>query len=338
MVQSGASGGKCRVSAVDTGGIVTTLVPVQAQSGTGYSEAATLDTTGGTGTGLKVDITDVGESPLVALQNCRAVNFMWYTCLATAAVAADHKEIAAWIQAAQPSSVYFYTTADADALTGVAGNVFSYLKDRNYNRVLGQYSTSDYAVSAIMGYAMGQNTGLANSAYTLKFKQEVGIDTEDLTTDQIGIIEGNNGNLYISYGNYYSIFEQGKMANGQFFDEIINLDMLVNDIQLNVMDLLYQTPKVPQTDPGVTQLMHVCNEACETAVLIGFLAPGQWTGQTVLNLNHEDMLPKGYLTQALPIAQQSDADRQARKSPPIYIAIKEAGAIHSVLIGVYVNR
>ena len=38
------------------------------------------------------------------------------------------------------------------------------------------------------------------------------------------------------------------MADATRFDEILNLDMLSNNIQLNIMDLLYQSTKVPQTD------------------------------------------------------------------------------------------
>jgi hypothetical protein len=185
---------------------------------------------------------------------------------------------------------------------------------------------------------MGQNSGLANSAFTLKFKQEIGISTEQLTESTLSILEGNHGNAYLSYGNYYSIFEQGTMSNGSFFDEKINLDMLVNNLQLSIMDLLYQNPKVPQTDPGVTQLIHQCNESCANAVRIGFLAPGTWTGSNVLNLSTGDPLPTGYLVQAEAVSSQSQADREARKSVPIYIAIKESGATHSVLVGVYVNR
>ena len=128
------------------------------------------------------------------------------------------------------------------------------------------------------------------------------------------------------------------MANGQFFDEIINLDMLANNIQLSVMDLLYGNPKIPDTDPGVTQIIHTINVACENAISLGFLAPGTWTGLPILNLKTGDMLPRGYMVQAPAVSTQSIADRSARKSPPIYVAIKEAGAIHSVLIGVYVDR
>ena len=340
VVQSGGSLGTIEVKTIgETGNVLTlddsTLVP-----GTGYTTATGLSTTvdPSGGSGAKVSITATGETALQALQACRAKNFTWYACMVCGSAKADHIAIAGWIQDATPSSVYFFTTSDAETLEATEGNVFDALNDLSYNRAIGQYSTTLYACAAIMGYAMGQNTGLANSAYTLKFKQEVGVDTEALSLTQIGNIEGDNGNAYLSYGNYYKIFEQGTMANGQFFDEIINLDMLTNNIQLSVMDLLYGNPKIPDTDPGVTQIIHAINIACEEAVTLGFLAPGTWLGSPILNLSTGDMLVKGYLVQAPAVKTQSISDRSARKSPPIYVAIKEAGAIHSVLIGVYVDR
>jgi len=288
------------------------------------------------------------ETALEAVQACRLASFEWYMAICLAAVADDHKDIALWAESAAPSTLYLFTTNDADILTvdPSPDDIFLYLKTLNYGRVMGQYATTIggeypnniYAIVAIAGYVCGQNTGLANSAFTLKFKQEVGIAPEPLTTTLVNIIANKNGNLYLSYGNYYTFFEQGKMANGQFFDEVINLDMLVNNMQLSVMDLLYGNPKIPQTDDGVTQIMRVINLACEQAVTLGFLAPGKWTGPNVLNLKTDDMLPRGYMVQAQSVDDQSQADRELRKSPPIYVAIKEAGAIHSVLIGVYVNR
>jgi hypothetical protein len=279
------------------------------------------------------------ETMLEAVQACRLANSQWYPVFVCGATKTDHEAIAAYIETATPKSTYFGTTSDADILTNTVGNVLSTLKGLLYTRTFIQYSTSSpYAICGAMGYAMGQNTGLAGSAYTLKFKNEVGVAVEPLTATQVLNIEDANGNLYLNYGYYYNIFEQGVSSAGRFFDEVLNLDMLANNIQLNIMDTLYQNPKVPQTDPGVLQLIHACNQACDQALNIGFLAPGVWTGLSILNLDTGDPLPNGYLVQAPAISTQSDADRQARKSPPIYIAIKEAGAIHSVVIGIYVNR
>jgi hypothetical protein len=145
--------------------------------------AAGLATTGGTGAGLTVNITTIGETPLLAVQACRIASLSWWACMVTDAVKADHIAIAGFIETATPNSFYMYTTSDADALAGTAGNVFSTLKAAKLQAQLGIYATTQnnvfpnniYACAAIMGVAMGQNTGLANSAYTLKFKTWLGL-------------------------------------------------------------------------------------------------------------------------------------------------------------------
>ena len=282
------------------------------------------------------------ESCLDAVIACRDANYEWYTVMVCGSVYADHLEIASFIESATPTSIYAFTTSDSDVIEAAGAsptNIFETLKGLSYSRTIGQYSTSSaYAIAAIMGYAMGANNGLRDSAFTLKFKGEVGVETESLSLTQVGYIEAQNGNVYLSYGNYYNVFEQGVMSNGYFFDEKINLDMLVNNLQLSVMDVLYQDPKVPQTEAGVTRLIQACQSACQEAVSVGFLAPGTWTGRNILDLKVGDTLPLGFAVMADSLANQSNADREARKAPPIYVCIKEAGAIHSVTITVYVNR
>lgn len=280
-----------------------------------------------------------GETPLIAVEACRAINYNWWAFMVCGATKEDHIALTAWAQTASPPSFYFFTTSDAEVPLATVGNVFDVNKGFMYSRSLGQYSTDNpYAVAAIMGYAMGQNTGLNNSAYTLKFKNEIGIATEDIDPTQISNIEGNNGNVYLSYGNYYNIFEQGVVPSGQFFDEILGLDILAANIQISVMNVLYTLPKVPLTDPGMTRIITAINQACQQSVDIGFLAPGVWTGLPILNLNTNDTLSKGFLVQVPAVSTLTDAEREARVTPHFYVAIKEAGAAHSVLIGVYVNR
>ena len=84
--------------------------------------------------------------------------------------------------------------------------------------------------------------------------------------------------------------------------------------------------------------MNVINVACNKYVNTGFIAPGKWNGGEVLNLENGDYLASGYLVQSEPIDSQSQADRDARKAPPIYVCVKLAGAIEFVTIDVYVNR
>jgi hypothetical protein len=345
VVQSGASLGQVKVTAVNSGA-VTGVQIIQGSQGNGYSVASGLATTGGTGTGALINITAVGESALQAVQACRLASTAWYPVMVTDAVDADILAIAPYIEAVSPPSAFIYNTADASVLNNTTNNVASVLKVAQYSRTLGIYSTTQgsvfpnnaYAAAAVMGQAMGLNTGLANSAFTMKFKVLSGVAPEPLTDTQRTTIEGLNVNLYLSFGNAYQWFEQGVMADGQFFDEIVGLDMLVADIQISLVNRLISQPSVPQTNAGETQLIGAVDEAAQRSVVRGFIAPGIWTGQTVLALTAGTPLPIGYLAQAQSYAVQSQSDRDARKAMPIYLAIIEANSVHSLVVGVYVQR
>ena len=278
------------------------------------------------------------ETIVEAVTACRVKNTNWYVCTVCGATKANIEDVAEYIETAVPTAAFFYTTADVDVPAGTAGNIMVLLKAANYKRTLGQYSTEDDAVAAILGYAMGANTGLANSAYTLAYKSEVGVTPEDLNLTEVTAIKAQNGNVYINRGATYDLFEQGVMADGTAFDELLNLDMLANDIQLAVMDLLVSVPKVPQTEDGVSLLVNAINGPCSEARNKGFIAPGVWNASPILNLNTGDMLSQGYLVLADTIANQSQSDREARKSPPIYVPVKLSGAIEHAVINVLVNR
>jgi len=280
----------------------------------------------------------IPESALEAVTACREKNDEWYSCTVCGAEKSDIISIAAYIESIYPESTFFYTTSDADIIPKTAGNVMETLQDDLYARTHGQYSTIDDAVTSIMGVALGSNTKTVNSAYTLAYKQEIGVTPENLSESNITAILEQNGNVYITRGGTYNIYQQGKQANGQSFDEIINLDMFVNDIKTAVINVLTTLPKVSQTDNGVAIITSAITEACDKMASIGFIAPGIWKGLPILNLNTGDTLSQGYLVQSDSINNQSQIDRDARIAPPIYICLKLSGAIEHVIISVIVNR
>lgn len=279
------------------------------------------------------------ESVLEAIQACRTAEADWYIVYSTEAVSADIEEIAPIIETLTPSTIFAYNSTDSDILLSdpSPADIATTLKDNSYQRTIGMYSSIAHAVAGIMGVACGLNNSTANSAFTLFAKQIVGVTVEDLTSSQRGIVEGKNCNLYLNYANYYNVFEPGVMANGYFFDQIMNRDMLVNDVQLSCMDLLYGNRKVPQTDAGMTMIYNALSKACELAVTRGHLGPGTYTGVDFLNLHTDDAMPNGYVIQMGQLSEQSQADRALRKAVPFYITIKEAGAVHSMTIEVIVN-
>lgn len=345
VVQAGASLGEATVTSVNSGA-VTGLVVTPQHQGTGYAVATSLTTTGGSGTGLLVDITSIGETALQAVTSCRIANPSWYLCGVCGAADSDALAIAAYAQSATPQMIFVYNTSTFGVTTSLAGNVALTLQAALYNRVFTQYATTQsgaypnqiYFFAAIMGKAMGLNTGLANSYFTMKFKPMVGMVTEPLTQTQAIAVEAANCNLYLSY-TPYTFEEQGMVANGQFLDEIIFLDMLAAQIQYNCMNVFTSVPSVPQSDGGEALLINAVQQACVQLQNIGFIAPsGTWTGQQVLNLLAGQSVPNGFKIQAPSFSTQSAANNLARQMMPIYVAIIESGSGHSIVIGVYVQR
>lgn len=284
------------------------------------------------------------ETPAETFAACREANGEWYVGIYCAdATKEEHLACAEYFEAVKPNSLYAYTTDDAGTLTDADGNIFAAMKAKNYRRSIGQFSTQHKdAVCAIIGWAMGAMTGTAGSAYTIAYKTEVGVSTENstgvFTSQAVEKIKSNNGNVYINRGSYYDIFEEGTMADGTWFDEMIFLDKYQNDMQLALMDLLYQSNKIAQTEAGMTQLIDAVRGVCEDMNRIGFIESGVWNAADLLALKKGDTLPSGYLIQSEPVDAQLQADRDARKAPPIYASLKLAGAIHHVTVQVDVNR
>lgn len=294
---------------------------------------------------VMVGTKDSAETALQAVQACRAANSDWYVCVVCADLTADqHVEIATYINSCTPDSIYAYTVAAADDYGTGDQSTFKKIKDKKLRRAIGQYSTKHKdSICAVLGYALGSMTGTIGSAFTLAYKQEVGVETENSTSafseEKVKNILANYGNVYVNRGGHYDGFELGYMGDGSWFDEIIYLDKLKNDIQFNIMDLLYSVPKVEQEESGMTRLHAKIAEVMEQYVNIGFIADGtKWRGDDILNLKKGDTLPRGYLVQSELIETQAQADRDNRIAPPIYVAMNLSGAIQKVLIRFDVNR
>ncbi|MGP1365882.1 MAG: DUF3383 family protein [Schwartzia sp. (in: firmicutes)] len=296
------------------------------------------------GTATTSQTAEAAETPMETMQACRQANYEWYVGIYCGDMTDDQiEEVAQYVESATPDTVFAYTTEDEKVKQASDGGIFSRLQSRQYRRSIGQYSTSHKdAIAAVVGWAMGAMTGTINSAYTLAYKTEVGVQAENymqtFTSNDVNTVKGFNGNLYINRGTYYNIFEEGKMADGSWFDEIIYLDKMKNDMQLGIMDLLVQNNKLPQTEAGMTRIKNALKEVCESYNRIGFIAPGVWKSNDIMRLTYGDTLPGGYFIQSEPVDEQLQADRDARKAPPIYVCLKLAGAIHHVTVQADVNR
>jgi hypothetical protein len=104
--------------------------------------------------------------------------------------------------------------------------------------------------------------------------------------------------------------------------------------------LAQSSTKVPQTEQGMDGLKSAYRNICEQAITNQYGAPGTWNSSTSFG-NQGDFLAnisqRGYYIYSTPISRQSQAAREERQAPLVQIALKEAGAIHSSAVIVYVN-
>lgn len=346
VIQGGASLGQ-GIVLTEAGGIPS-AIGVALSQGTGYAPAVGLATTAvspSTGTALTVTVTAIGESLLQAVTACRVANGLWYGLAVEAPVDADNLAISEWADPLWQNTRYYPFSTDAAIPAGTTGNLALQLQALNL-RVLGQYATTQgglfpnniYAAVALMGYEMGANTGLAGSFFTVAHKTLVGIAPEPLTQTQYNNIVSSGFNVY---GNYQGIEleEPGFMSNGSPSYLWINLARYVSLLQLGEIAVLRDNPAVPQTNAGEQLLLHAANNAGTTMQGIGFLAEALWTGASIsipgVDVENGQAIPGGFLNLAQPYAQQSPSDRDAGKAMPIYSFITTAGAVQSLLIGVY---
>lgn len=256
-------------------------------------------------------------------------------------VNADHLAVAAYVEGANTKHIYAVTTQEAAVLVASATTDIAYqLQQLARKRTFVQYSSSNpyAAVSAMARLLTTDYTG-NSTTITLMYKQEPGIVAEQLNGTQVDSVNSKNANLFVAYNNNTAILQQGKMASGVFADIVAGTDWLAVTLQTSLYNLLYTSPtKIPQTDAGTNLLVTTCDAVCAQAVTNGLLAPGVWNSAGFGLLKQGDYLPKGFYTYAPRVDQQNPADRAARKSVPIQIAAKLAGAIHEVSVAVVVNQ
>lgn len=265
----------------------------------------------------------------------------WYALTMPSAVEADHLAVAAYIEGTSTKHLYGISTQQAGALVPSDTTNIGYLmKQLGYDCTLVQYSASSaYSVASLLGRAITVNYQGNATVITLKFKQEPGIAPENLTTTQAAALKGHNINVFVEYDNDTSIIQEGVASSGNFIDIITASHWLAIDIQIDVWNLLYtSTTKIPQTDEGGHLITTRVEARCSQAVTNGMLAPGVWNSDGFGTLSAGDFLAKGFYVYMQPLDQQVQADREARKAPPIKVAGKLSGAFHSADIEVSLNR
>lgn len=240
-------------------------------------------------------------------------------------------------------------------LTAIAG-VFTDIKNasEHQTRCLAYYNSGNNTLtdqrsarkfaSAYAGRGMSTNFAGAGTAITMNLNELVTILPDPYirgTVKETLIQSAETAGVDIYVGDPNG--QKGVISNGAnlFYDEIYNRIWFKGALQVSGYNVLKTTPtKIPQTETAMTFLKNALARVCEQAVTNGYVANGSWTlpdtfGDPERFLNN--ILTNGFYIYSQPVVLQDPADRASRKAPLVQIAIKSAGAIHSVDLLININ-
>lgn len=265
----------------------------------------------------------------------------WYmAAIAETVDDSDAVAAAGIIEAASPARMIGFTTQNAAEIDSTKSDTLgAKLKALGYNRSVVSYSsTNSVAVASIFGRMATVNFEGSNTTLTLKFKQCPGVTPEHLRSSQAAALRAHNVNAFVAYQNDTSILKEGITSGGWYIDETHGLDWLQNRVETDLWNLLYTHKKVGQDETGANAIIATVSKSLAQGVTNGLIAPGVWNGDSFGALETGDTLSTGYYVYIQPFDEQSRSDREARKAPPIQIAVKLKGAIHFIDCTITVNR
>jgi len=197
---------------------------------------------------------------------------------------------------------------------------------------------SKTAIAAYASKAVSPNFNASQTANTMNLK-ELATILPDLNLSQTIFTKAQTAgvDLYASTGGLSVCYSN---SNGAYTDDMVNQLWLKKAFEVAGFNYLKQTnTKIPQTEAGMTGLKNAYSTVCERAVRSGILGTGLVWNSAERFGDPEDFDRNidelGYYIYSLPIAQQSQADREDRIAPVCQLAMKFSGALHSSdLVGV----
>lgn len=257
---------------------------------------------------------------------------------------ADDEEYAAASTAVQAmqNRVLMLPRSTSAAFSGIFATVAS-----NTNTKCLYYSYGDNAAqnsrifaAAYLSKALSVNYGGSNTTMTMNLKDLAGIQADTNISETIlAQCETAGADCFPSIEGLPKVISNAQ--GGMYFDQVLNQIWFVNTIQRNVFNVLATTrTKIAQTDANLEIITKAIRQVCNQAVTNGYLAPGTWNSSDTFG-NYEDFMRNieefGFYIYHMPVAEQSQTDRAARKAPVYQIAGKEAGAVHKANILIYIE-
>lgn len=339
VVQTGGTNGYVQVSAVSTG-VITGVTVIS--GGIGYATASALPTVGGAGSGATITIASLAVETLIQAV-ARVQSLIYFVGVISTSYGADTTWVA--LSNAIQGYQHLMLVLPSNSIGDIQGVFTSIKSATNSNTRCLFYSNSSALqarlfAAAYMSRLLSVDTAGSNTALNMNLQQlETIVADKGITQNLVGLCATAGVDIYPSTAGFPGVYSNG--AN-KYADEVWNTIAFVAQLEVNGFDALAEAgTKVPQTEPGVSTLKNAYKQACQQFVSNGFIAPGEWTSAEIIGIQANlisNIAQYGYYIYSQPISQQSTADRADRKAPLISIAVKEAGAINSSIVNIYINQ
>lgn len=273
----------------------------------------------------------------------RTSDLVQYFGLMSTVIESESDMLAAAAVVQALNKIAFFAQRDSGSID--PGGELDLLRTGGFSQSRGLYYGGATDLSALLfqagyaGRALSVDFTGSNTTSTMHLKDLSGVQPDPTMTQTLLTAAQTAGaDCYVSLQGVPKVFCSG---TNSFFDQVYNLRWFVGALQVAGFNFLAQSStKIPQTESGMDGLKGAYREVCEAAVSNAYSAPGRWTSPTTFG-NQADLLRNidqmGYYIYSAPIASQLQVNREAREAPLVQIALKEAGAIHSSNVVVYVN-
>ncbi len=197
------------------------------------------------------------------------------------------------------------------------------------------------AIATYATIAQSSNYSGADTALTMNLKELTGIKPDgNINSTYYNLAKQSGVDIYATTEGLSCVYS---FDNGYYTDDATNLLWLKKALEVSGFNYLKETnTKIPQTETGMVGLKNAYETRCIQGVRNGVIGVGlKWNDSIPFGDPEEfqrNIEEKGYYIYSLPIAQQSQTEREERIAPLLQIAIKLSSAIHSSNVVVQVQR
>lgn len=307
-----------------TGTFIGDLLGMSAGSGSLLTQGAATVT-------LPIETKVQSISALKSLINIKGA------CFTDLVADAEVPALAAWAKANQ-TLIYSVFSGSTYLVVAPSNPVWAVrLAGQTSFRCLYSKAGNRMLAATYMARAHTVNFNAENSAITMNLK-ELSVAAETYSQTEIDSAKRVGLDLYTMIKDTPVVLTSG--AN-DYVDNVYNIIAFIDAVQTDMFNVLKGTgTKIAQTTRGVNQLVAQGEKTTNGFVRAGVFAPGTWSSPDsfgnidTFNRNIEQF---GFYWLGGLLKDQPQSDRQARKSPVLQVAVKNAGAIHEASIIINFN-